>query len=118
MGTRADFYIGTEPATMEYLGSIAWDGYPDGIDEEVREAKTEERYREALAGFFESRDDASLPERDGWPWPWNDSDLTDHVYVFDGERVLVDPKIAWPGMKDIQQITLGPRSGVIVIGGK
>jgi hypothetical protein len=30
MGTRADFYVG-RGETAEYLGSIAWDGYPDGL---------------------------------------------------------------------------------------
>ena len=30
MGTRADFYIG-KGTDAEWLGSIAWNGYPDGI---------------------------------------------------------------------------------------
>lgn len=30
MGTRADFYKNIEPEKMEWLGSIAWDGYPKG----------------------------------------------------------------------------------------
>lgn len=34
MGTRADFYV-RKDSQMEYLGSIAWDGYPSGIDEAV-----------------------------------------------------------------------------------
>lgn len=31
MGTRADFYVG-RGESAEWLGSIAWDGYPSGID--------------------------------------------------------------------------------------
>lgn len=30
MGTIADFYVGRGPKA-EWIGSIAWDGYPDGI---------------------------------------------------------------------------------------
>ena len=37
MGTRADFYIG-RGATAEWIGSIAWDGYPDGIPAPILEA--------------------------------------------------------------------------------
>lgn len=88
MGTRADFYIGTGEKA-EWLGSIAWDGYPEGIAKEVREATTEEEYRKALSDFFKSRDDATLPEM-GWPWPWNDSNTTDHAYTFVNETVKVN----------------------------
>lgn len=34
MGTRADFYVKRTDHLL-WLGSIAWDGYPDGIDESV-----------------------------------------------------------------------------------
>jgi len=30
MGTRADFYVGIGPEA-EWVGSIAYDGYPDGV---------------------------------------------------------------------------------------
>jgi hypothetical protein len=30
MGTRADFYIG-RGTEAEWLGSVAWDGYPGGV---------------------------------------------------------------------------------------
>jgi hypothetical protein len=37
MGTRADFYIAIEGETphLEWLGSIAFDGYPEGIPPSV-----------------------------------------------------------------------------------
>ncbi len=79
MGTRADFYIKNDDG-MEWLGSIAWDGYPDGIDGRVLEATDEAEYRAAVSEFFASRDDVTLPER-GWPWPWDTSDTTDFGYV-------------------------------------
>lgn len=32
MSTRADFYVG-RGAEAEWIGSISWDGYPDGVDD-------------------------------------------------------------------------------------
>lgn len=80
MGTRADFYVGRGPSA-EWLGSIAWDGY-DITGFKIEEAKTEKTFRKRVAAFLASRDDATLPAQ-GWPWPWEDSTLTDEVYAFD-----------------------------------
>ena len=134
MGTRADFYIGTG-RTTEWMGSIAWDGYPDGIDRAVLEARDREEYKMQLGSFLSGRDDVTLP-RDGWPWPWEDSGLTDYAYAFDGERVLCScfgspwqvatefkgvednedfDKVEFPNMADIQKVVLGKRSGLIVV---
>jgi nuclear transport factor 2 (NTF2) superfamily protein len=77
MGTRADFYV-ARPEGLEWLGSIAWDGQE--IDH-VSLASTEEGFRQSVAEFFAGRDDVTLPSR-GWPWPWDDSRLTDYAYVF------------------------------------
>jgi hypothetical protein len=41
MGTRADFYVG-RGGQAEWLGSIAWDGYPSGIDKWVFSVSTEQ----------------------------------------------------------------------------
>lgn len=110
MGTRADFYVG-RGRDAEWLGSIAWDGYPDGIDpktaetyqpwpgvrprhrdgdwpegEHLFDATDEHTYRQRVARFFEYRDDVTLPA-DGWPWPWDNSLTTDYAYAFDGDAV-------------------------------
>lgn len=85
MGTRADFYIG-RGENAEWLGSIAWDGYPDGIAAAVLDATTADDYRTRLAVFFEGRDDVTLPD-DGWPWPWDNSGTTDFAYALDGGEV-------------------------------
>jgi hypothetical protein len=106
MGTRADFYIG-RGEDAEWLGSIAWDGYPEGLTPRVEEQErmwpggpmthkhgswgagvglldstTEEQFRERLARFFQYRDDVTLPEH-GWPWPWETSHTTDFAYALD-----------------------------------
>ncbi len=132
MGTRADFYVG-RGAEAEWLGSIGWDGYPDGIDEEILGAQTEKDYRAAVEAFFTSRDDVSRPA-DGWPWPWESSHLTDYSYAFDGAIVYAssfarDWQVAaqydseadteiksavFPDMTKVQNVVLGERSGTIV----
>lgn len=139
MGTRADFYVG-RGESAEWLGSIAWDGYPGGIPAAIRAAIREHVYREHVAEFLAERDDATLPEH-GWPWPWDDSHLTDCVYAFDEGRVWSEFRGRWipadepepeeedepdvrpsgivfPNMANRKRVTLGRRSGLIVIGGK
>lgn len=85
MGTRADFYVGRGPEA-EWLGSIGYDGYPGGIGKEVLESTSEEGFRAAVAKFFAECDHHTEPSQ-GWPWPWNDSHLTDYSYAFDGNEV-------------------------------
>lgn len=111
MGTRADFWVGRESADG-WLGSIAWDGYPEGITphdaEMVRgimgrlqhkdgewpegghlfQAKTEAEFRERVERFFQYREDVTRPA-DGWPWPWEDSRTTDYAYVWENGRVVI-----------------------------
>jgi hypothetical protein len=135
MGTRADFYVG-RGADAEWLGSIAWDGYPDGIDERVLKAKTEKTYRKTVQKFLETLDDATLPSQ-GWPWPWDDSCTTDYSYAFDAKKKRVyasyfghawfNPlksrpkvsegakKVVFPNMAAKQNVVLGPRSGLMTV---
>lgn len=133
MGTRADFYMG-RGKDAEWLGSIAWDGYPEGIDKKILLAEIESEFRNFVSTFLQ-REDGTLPEQ-GWPWPWEDSNTSDYAYAFDngvvygtcfghGWWVAKDgepqdqeediPKITdWPNMKDRQNVTLGKRSGLMV----
>jgi hypothetical protein len=138
MGTRADFYVG-RGRDAEWLGSITWDGYPGGIDDAVLEAPSEAIFREKLVEFLK-REDATLPEQ-GWPWPWDDSKTTDYAYAFDEGKVWVScfgrtletlddhykrckeesrrdlPKDAvFPNMKERKNVTMGKRSGLIIVG--
>lgn len=136
MGTRADFYIG-RGKDAKWLCSIAYDGYPDGIDTAVLEATSQEQFLAALANFCEERDDLSRPEH-GWPWPWKTSHTTDYAYAFDESKVWASnfgrewvdasdqgtvnasegekmPYDAFPDMKDIQNVTLGARSGLLIL---
>ncbi len=133
MGTRADFYVG-KGKRMEWLGSVAWDAYPSGIPKELRTSKSLAKYKEAVAHFLANRDDATLPKM-GWPWPWDSSHTTDYAYTFSGGRVWASGfgarwfratrkrefqtgKVWFPNMKGCKRVTLGPRSGLMVITGK
>lgn len=137
MGTRADFYIG-RGGDAEWLGSIAWDGYPDGIPTQLRAARTEADFREHLAAFGPHRDDWTAPVM-GWPWPWETSHTTDYAYAFDGDKVWGsrfghawfdaaedepddelegDKCTVFPNMKDRQNVNYGARSGVMFISPK
>lgn len=142
MGTRADFYIKKETEQdLIWIASIAWDGYPDGIDEpEVLKAQTEEEYLKLLTEFLSKRDDVTLPAQ-GWPWPWETSKTTDWAYCFHEGKVLgncfgggwhdplaesgddeddqdYEAPILWeypyPNMKDIMNVRYDKGSGLIV----
>jgi len=131
MGTRADFYVGTGK-DAEWLGSIAYDGYrvndmkeadaKDNADFEacwaIKSATNETDYRAAVVTLLSLNDDATLPA-DGWPWPWDDSHTTDYAYAFVDGSCKAFPwgkGVDWPNMKDRQNITLGKRSGLLIIG--
>lgn len=47
MGTRADFYVGRGPEA-EYLGSIAWDGHPEGMPSELLRSSAEPERTEGM----------------------------------------------------------------------
>lgn len=147
MGTRADFYVGRDPETMEWLGSIAWSGYPGGIPSSVLQADTEGEYRAAVAAMLAGRDDGTTPDQ-GWPWPWDDSRTSDYAYTFDadddgaptypgvpaafvwftgaddqwvraseGDHGAPGPRARFPNMRARKNVTLGRRSGVILVRG-
>ena len=133
MGTRADFYVG-RGKDAEWIGSIAWDGYPEGIDTSVLAAQDEQRFREAVTLML-SEDKSGMTPKMGWPWPWDDSGMTDYAYMFDGDVLWVscfgseaclicdyDPdkedvpeSEVFPDMSAKSKLTMGPRSGLIVV---
>lgn len=85
MGTRCDFYAG-RGESAEWLGSVGYDGYPDGLGiPEILTADSEKVFRDLVACRLRARDDGTVPEQ-GWPWPWPNSRLTDWAYCWhDGE---------------------------------
>ena len=87
MGTRADFYVG-RGEHAEWIGSIAYDGYPDGIARSELAAKSEKEFRDEVASLIRNRSHGTTPDR-GWPWPWDDSRTTDYAYAFDDGAVFM-----------------------------
>jgi hypothetical protein len=83
MGTRADFYIGRGTAA-EWIGSIAYDGYPDGHPDALVQATSEAEFRAAVEAMLAELSHATRPAQ-GWPWPWETSHTTDYAYAWDGD---------------------------------
>lgn len=115
----------------EWLGSIAWDGYPSGVPDDVKGATSAEAFAENVATFI-NREDGTKPS-DGWPWPWEDSGTTDYAYAFDDGRVWAscfgsawfdpfnepddheDGDVTFPRFGNREQaVAIGKRSGLIV----
>lgn len=144
MGTRGDFYVGTgkEAKWLGSIAWDAYNIHeahepnhenPDPYTQRcwaIKTAKTEEEYRAAVADFLAADRSATKPE-DGWPWPWDDSCTTDYAYCFDGTKTKAfsfgrdvtdlgkddeapKTKSEFPDMKDVKNVTLGPRSGLSV----
>lgn len=122
---------------MEWLGSIAWDGYPSGTPENLGLAKTEAEYRREVDEILSGDDSATRPEQ-GWPWPWEDSRTTDYSYTWDGEKPLAccfgwewipaakwdedvwdsdlpEKLVGFPDMTARQSVARGKRSGIIAV---
>lgn len=124
---------------MQWLGSVALDGYPSGFSDQegtiMLTAKSEKEFSAALAEVLSSKSHATTPDM-GWPWPWDDSLLTDYAYVFDVEAGEVkafcfgrpfdlasdeddseEPKVVgyFPDMSEVKNVTYGRRSGLIVV---
>jgi hypothetical protein len=136
MGTRADFYVG-RGKNADWLGSIAWDGYPSAIPPPIKNAANTKEFRYLVKGFIFKREDGTFP-KEGWPWPWDNSNSTDYSYAFDNGVVYVccfgtkwyniaeyDPDkeddennnkdCIFPDMSKKKNVTFGKRSGVIII---
>lgn len=84
MGTRADFYMlgmDGDEEILTWLGSIPYDGYPDGSPIRIIQATTQEKYIE-LIGEFSIENPEFISPSDGWNWPWEDSNTTDYAYCY------------------------------------
>lgn len=88
--TRGDFYIGTG-SSARWIGSITHDAFPDKIPSDILIQVNAIMFEETVIEFLEKdRINAIIPsDRDGWPWPWDDSQLTDYTYMFDFDNSRV-----------------------------
>lgn len=93
MGTRADFYVGSNDRRARWVGSVAYDGDPMNF-RFLLKCRTAREFRAALTAEFRTRDDATFA-KDGWPWPWDDSNTTDYAYRFSRGNVWVSDGAPW-----------------------
>lgn len=142
MGTRADFYISRDGGitSSDWIGSIAYDGYPDGIPSKILSATTEDDFKLACLSEINGREDGTFASM-GWPWPWDDSCTTDYAYVFcidcgvvvaynwgvpmldmhfvgddDDANIDVDHQVKFPLMSTLRAAKAGnKRSGIMLI---
>lgn len=85
MGTRADFWV-SEGENAEWLGTVLYDGYPDGIDGRVYDASTEAEYRNAVSIFLTGRRGDTVLPLEGWPGSVKTSADVHYAYTFmDGQ---------------------------------
>lgn len=83
MGTRADFYIDNR-GDMTWLASMFKDAHPWNIPVVVLAQVHPAMFAENL---FDWLDKSGVDYQDTkWPWPWEDSQLTDYSYIMDDER--------------------------------
>lgn len=91
MGTRAQFFIGN-PCDVEkrkWLGCVAWDGYPDGDLNSLKDCTDEQSFIETLSSIMENRSDFCDPNKHDFPFPWlDDVFLTDCTYAFYDGKVI------------------------------
>ena len=105
MGTRAQFFVGNSQDLegRKYLGTIAWDGYPDGFDA-IRKwaaARTPRQFEKLVLAEISQRDDYADPATRAFPFPWTDNlFLTDYTYAFfDGKARLTCFNRGWITIK-------------------
>jgi hypothetical protein len=83
MGTRADFYIDNR-GDMTWLASMFKDAHPWNIPLVILAQVNPTMFTEQLFDWLE---ESSINHQDTkWPWPWEDSRLTDYSYIMDDER--------------------------------
>ena len=101
MGTRADFYVGTGP-DAEWIGSISYDGDPNGPPKLLLRASSEATFRARATEILSSATLSTLPT-EGWPWPWEDSRTTDFAYAWcsDGQPRVSSYGRAWTTPADL-----------------
>lgn len=80
MGSRADFYIGIKEP--KWIGSINQDGHPWHIPCKLLVQINATMYEEITVEFLMARAGYIESHGDEWPWPWEDSRMTDYSYFF------------------------------------
>lgn len=84
MGTRADFYIAEsldDADSFTWLGSVSYDGDPDRKPR-LFDATSKNDYIAATKYYLDHPMAGGVYPEEGWPWPWEDSQISDFAYVW------------------------------------
>lgn len=90
---KADFYTGYG-SNSEWLGSLLKNGSPWYIPLEVLIQVNKIMFEENTLEFLRKNDGYIRDDHDPWPHEWEDSQLTDYVYIFNphhGKVYLYQP---------------------------
>jgi hypothetical protein len=72
---------------MEWKGSLLKNGSPLDLPVEILFQLNKEQFIEKVLDHISSQIyDGVIPEADGWPWSWEDSQMTDYSYIFDERK--------------------------------
>lgn len=82
MGTRADFYIDNK-GDMTWLASMFKNAQPWNIPVIVLAQVNPTMFSEQLFDYLEESGKGYQDTK--WPWPWEDSQMTDYSYIMDCE---------------------------------
>lgn len=146
MGTRADFYANDNgtPRWLGSIAYDGYpkSGNPDVY--KLHDASSQEDWIARVGVMLNKEDHATRPEQ-GWPWPWSDSWTSDYAYTWvegvgmvwtqnkykgeteekywvsapqdeDGTEHRVPDPFELPNMDHIKNVTLGGRSGLLIVG--
>jgi len=80
MGTRCDFWTLYKNKSLEYLGSIASDGFIDNFKEECKITNLKE-WNSTIKTLIES-DSVGITRNRGYKYAWNFTLISDNVLIF------------------------------------
>jgi len=87
MGTRADFYVGIRDP--KWIGSIVRDGFPWNIPCKILIQNNPVMYEELVIEHLAMIDGIIPSVGHTWPWPWEDSRMSDYSYFFANQSGIV-----------------------------
>jgi hypothetical protein len=78
---RADFYTLDEDRGMVWLGSVTKFGDPSMVPAEILIQNGLQNFEFELDDYLECHP-YGVKASEGWPWEWEDSQMTDYAYLF------------------------------------
>ena len=82
--SKADFYTMDHDGSMEWLGSVVNGGGINQIPIDLLIVANLTMWEESVNQYLCNRFQSGISKDAGdkWPWHWDDSQLTDYVYIY------------------------------------